>query len=320
MTRLGRTSLDVGSISLGTAALGGLYSSVSGVDVNGLVDAAIEAGIRYFDTAPLYGHGTAERRLGAALRRHDRESMVISTKVGRLVEARASGHADTGIFADAPNADVVFAFDGDSILRSVEASLDRLGTDRIDILYIHDPDDFADQAIRESYPVLHRLRDEGVVSAIGVGMNQTGVTTRFVRETDIDVVLIAGRYTLLDQSAADDLLPAALDRGVSIVIGGVFNSGILADPDNCPMYDYQPASHEILRRVDRVRSVCDRHGVSLPCAAITFARRHPAVGTVLLGARCLDELRENLAHANTTVPEELWAELVEEGLVRPDES
>ncbi len=320
MTRHGPTSLDLGSISLGTAPLGGLYSSASGVDVNGLVDAAIEAGIRYFDTAPLYGHGTAERRLGAALSRHDRDSVIISTKVGRLVVAPASGHADTGIFADAPNADVAFAFDGDSILRSIEASLDRLGTDRIDILYIHDPDDFADQAIRESYPVLHRLREEGVVSAIGVGMNQTAVPTRFVRETDIDVVLIAGRNTLLDQSAADDLLPAALDRGVSIVVGGAFNSGILADPDNCVMYDYRPASDEILRRVGRVRSVCERHGVSLPCAAIAFAQRNPAVSTVLLGARSIQELSENLVYANTTVPEELWTELAEEGLVRPDES
>ncbi len=318
MTRLGRSCVDVGPISLGTAALGGLYDSVSDAAACRLVDAAVELGIRYFDTAPQYGHGVAELRLGAALHGHERDSLVISTKVGRLVVPRVTGEADRGIFADAPNADVVFAFDRDSTLRSIEASLYRLGTDHVDVLFIHDPDDFADQAIDETYPVLHRLRDEGVVGAIGVGMNQLEVPIRFVRGTDIDVVLLAGRYTLLDQSGADELFPVALDGGVSIVAGGVFNSGILADPDTCAMYDYQPADPEIVRRVGDISAVCHRHGVSLPAAALAFVARHPAVTSVLLGARSVEELHENLAHAQVAVPEDLWIELAEEGLVRSD--
>ncbi len=243
---LGASDVQVGRYSVGTAALGGLFTSVSDDDASDLVAAAFDAGISYFDTAPQYGHGLSERRLGRALAGLDRSSFTVATKVGRLVVDNPDA-AGTEWFPDAPPSDMVFAFDRDSILRSIDDSLQRLGLDRLDVVNIHDPDDFADQAIDESYPVLHELREQGVIRAIGVGMNQSEIPTRFVTETDIDSVLLAGRYTLLDQSALADLIPAARAAGVSVMIGGVFNSGILADPDHSPRYDYLPARPESSR-------------------------------------------------------------------------
>lgn len=310
---LGRSDIAVDRFSLGTAALGGLYTSVSERDASQLIDAAFEAGISLFDTAPLYGHGTAERRLGAALASRPRESFVLSTKVGRLVVA-ADG-ADTGIFEDAPPSEARYAYDRSSVLRSIEESLDRLSLDRIDIVLIHDPDDHADQAIAEAYPALAELRSEGVIRAIGVGMNQSAVPTRFVEETDIDVVLLAGRYTLVDQTGVHDLLPAARRAGTSVIVGGVFNSGILANPDHDPHFDYAPASPAVIGRVQALRDVCRNHGVELARAALAFPLREAAVATVLLGARNRVELRESLTLASKPVPDDLWAELTHRGLI-----
>ena len=311
--QLGHSGLEVGPFSLGTAALGGLYSSVDDSDAEELIVAALGAGITYFDTAPQYGHGTAEVRLGRALAGVDRNSFLLSTKVGRLIIDNPEG--DTGKFVDAPPSDAVFAFDRDSILQSIEESLDRLGLDRIDVVYIHDPDDHADQAISESYPVLHELRDQGVISAIGVGMNQSSIPTRFIAETEIDIVLLAGRYTLLDQSGLVDLIPAARRNNVSIVIGGVFNSGILADPDNAPHFNYESAPDELIDRAKALRVVCERHGTSLMSAALAFPLREPSVGTVLLGARSTAELDQLLEIDIDAVPAGLWSELAEEGLI-----
>ena len=312
--RLGQSDITVDPVALGTAALGGLFRSVSEADVDSLLDAAFDSGISLFDTAPQYGHGTAERRLGRCLEGRDRDSYLLSTKVGRLVVENPAG--DTGIFADATPSDMVFAFDRDSILRSLEESLTRLRTDRVDIVLIHDPDDHPRQAIEEAYPALAELRSEGVVRAIGVGMNQSALPTRFVEETDIDVVLLAGRYTLLDQSGLDDLLPVARQRGVSIVIGGVFNSGILVDPIRSPMFDYRPAPAEVVARTRRLAEVCRRHDVELAQAALAFPLRESAVATVLLGARDGEELRQSRAMLDAAVPDDLWAELREEGLIR----
>lgn len=311
--RLGHSDIEISRFSVGTAALGGLYSSVDDSDADELISAALTAGISYFDTAPQYGHGTSEVRLGRALAGIDRNSFILSTKVGRLIIDNPNG--DTGIFADAPPSDAVFAFDRDSILRSIDDSLVRLGLDRIDVVYIHDPDDHADQAITESYPVLHELRDQGVISAIGIGMNQSSIPTRFVAETEIDVVLLAGRYTLLDQSGLAELIPAARHNDVSIVIGGVFNSGILADPDNAPHFNYQAAPDSLVARTQAIRVICERHETSLIAAALAFPLREPAVVTVLLGARSKAELDQLLEVDVDAMPTELWDELADEGFI-----
>jgi len=312
-TKLGTANVAVDAVSLGTAALGGLYRSVPDADVASLFDTAFDAGISLFDTAPQYGHGKAEQRLGAHLSGRDRDSYKISTKVGRLVVDDPD--ADTGIFADANPSRLEFGYDRDSVLRSLEESLVRLGLDRVDIALIHDPDDHADQAIEEAYPTLAELRDEGVVGAIGVGMNQSAIPTRFVEETDIDLVLLAGRYTLLDQTALDDLIPVARANDVSIMIGGVFNSGVLVDPDNAPMFNYGPASDDVVARANALAAVCARHDVPLAQAALAFPYREPSVVTVLLGARNGDELQQSLAMVQQGVPDELWTELREEGLI-----
>ena len=299
--------MELSRIGLGTAPLGGLYASVPDATAHAVVRRALEAGLAYIDTAPQYGHGTAERRLGAALAGVDRERYILSTKVGRLIVPRPG--ADTGIFADAPPSDAVFDFSADGIRRSLEASLGRLGLDAVDIVYIHDPDDFEERALREAYPALERLRADGLVRAIGVGMNQTRVLERFVRETDVDVILVAGRYTLLDRSAASSLLPACRERGVAVVVGGVFNSGVLADPRPGARYDYAPAGEDVLDRARALAAICERHGVSLRAAALQFPLRHPAVTSVLVGARSAPELDDCLTQLACEIPAELWAEV-----------
>jgi D-threo-aldose 1-dehydrogenase len=301
---LGRTGVEVSRLGLGTAALGGLYTHVDAKEATEVVRRALDAGMRYVDTAPQYGHGTAERRTGAALAGVARGAFALSTKVGRLVVERPGG--DTGVFADAPPSDVVFDFSRDGVLRSLAASLERLGLDRVDVAYLHDPDDHWAQALGEAYPALEQLRAEGVVRAIGVGMNQAPMLERFVRETDIDVVLVAGRYTLLDRGAAARLLPACLERGVGVVAGGVYNSGLLAGGAR---YDYAPAEPAVLAQAQRLAELCGAHGVPLKAAAIQFPLRHPAVTCVLSGARSVAELEDNLAQLAHPVPAALWEEL-----------
>ena len=280
LRQLGRSGVAVTEISFGGAAIGNLFTAVTDDDARAAVDAAWDGGIRFFDTAPHYGLGLSERRLGAALRDRPRDEYVISTKVGRLLEPAPSTGPAAGGGRDPEGFDVPaglvrrFDFSADGVRRSLEASLDRLGLDRVDIALIHDPDAHGEQALREAYPALARLRAEGVVRAIGVGMNQTEMLTRFVRETDIDVVLVAGRYTLLDQCAADTLLPAALERGVSVIAGGVFNSGVLAAPTPGATYDYAAAPGSLISRALRLQEICARvrgaaarRGRALPAGA-----------------------------------------------------
>ena len=302
-----RTGVELPAIGLGTAGLGGLYRSVADDEAHAVVRRALDAGVAYIDTAPQYGHGTAERRVGEALTGVARDAYIVSTKVGRLIVPRADG--DTGIFADAPPSDAVFDFSRDGILRSFEASLRRLQLDRVDVVLIHDPDDYEDQALREAYPVLDELRADGVVRAIGAGMNQTRVLERFVRETDVDLVLVAGRLTLLDREAASSLLPACLERDVAVVVGGVFNSGILADQGPDARYGYAPAGAEILERARALATTCTHHGVPLRAAALQFPLRHPAVTSVLVGPRSVGELDDCLSQLACQIPAELWAEL-----------
>lgn len=317
LNELGSTGVRVTALGLGTAPLGGLFTSVAEDDARHVVHRALGTGITYLDTAPQYGHGTAERRVGEALQGIDRSSYVLSTKVGRLVIDRTGSdvRAYRGSFADAPDADVVFDFSRDGVLRSFEESLTRMELDQVDVVYLHDPDDFEDEAIGSAYRALEELRSQGVVRAIGTGMNQSRVLTRFVTETDVDVVLLAGRYSLLDQSGAVDLLPAAAERGVSVVIGGVYNSGILANPQPSATYDYAAASPQLVERAQAMAAVCDRHGVPLTAAAIQFPFGHPAVACVLTGSRSAAELDANRAALEHPVPAALWAELVAEGLL-----
>jgi D-threo-aldose 1-dehydrogenase len=308
---LGRSGVAVSEISFGGAAIGNLFTAVTDDDARAAVDAAWDGGIRFFDTAPHYGLGLSERRLGAALGGRPRDEYVISTKVGRLLEpspAGAGGRDAEGF--DVP-ADLVRRFDysADGVRRSLEASLGRLGLDRVDLVLIHDPDAHEEQALREAYPALARLRAEGVVGAIGVGMNQTAMLTRFVRETDIDAVLVAGRYTLLDRSAADELLPAAVERGVSVIVGGVFNSGVLAAPTPDATYDYAAAPGSLISRALRLQEICAASGVPLRAAAARFPLAHPAVASVLIGARNAAEVTDAIRMRALDIPPELWESL-----------
>lgn len=309
---LGRSAVQVTELSFGGAAIGNLFTAVTDADALAAVDAAWDGGIRAFDTAPHYGLGLSERRLGEALRRRPRDQYVISTKVGRLLEpAGAAGRAarDTEGF-DVPACYVRrFDFSADGVRRSIEASLERLGLDRVDIALIHDPDDHGEQAIREAYPALEQLRAERIVRAIGVGMNEVGLLTRFVTDTDINVVLVAGRYTLLDRSAADTLLPAAVRRGVSVIAAGVFNSGLLAAPRLGSTYDYHVASDVLIARAIRLEEICARFGVPLRAAAARFPLTHPAVASVLLGARSAGEVTDAIRMRALDIPVALWESL-----------
>ncbi|MFG3043010.1 aldo/keto reductase [Streptomyces sp. NPDC048330] len=308
---LGRTAAWTTPLAFGAAGIGNLYRPVTDEDAHHTLATAWDRGIRSFDTAPHYGLGLSERRLGAFLRERPRDTYTVSTKVGRLLvpDPDATGDDLAHGFAVPAAYRRVWDFGADGIRRGLEASLERLGLDRVDIVYLHDPDDHADQALREAYPALERLRAEGVVRAIGVGMNQTAIPTRFVTETDIDVVLLAGRYTLLDRSGLAELLPAARRRGVSIVAGGVFNSGLLADPRPGATYDYAAASPVTLARALRLREICERHGVPLRAAAARFPLRHPAVAGVLLGLRSAAEATDAADMMAREIPEALWDEL-----------
>ena len=323
-TTLGAGTVEVTQLALGCAGIGNLYRPVTQEAAHATVDAAWDAGIRTFDTAPHYGLGLSERRLGAALRGRPRDTYTVSTKVGRLLVPnqpdKGDDHGDdlANGFAVSATHRRVWDFSADGVLRSLEASLDRLGLDRIDIALLHDPDDHAEQALREACPALERLRAEGVVGAIGVGMNQSALPARFLRETDIDVVLLAGRYTLLDQDGLAELLPEAAARGRSVIIGGVFNSGLLTAPRPGATYDYAPAPQPVLDRALRLLEVTRRHGVPLRAAALRFPFGHSAVASVLTGARSAEEVRDTVEQLRRPVPDALWDEMRAEGLLAED--
>jgi D-threo-aldose 1-dehydrogenase len=305
------------ALSFGAAGLGNLFRPVTDEDAAETLAAAWDAGIRSFDTAPHYGLGLSERRIGAALRDRPRDEYVLSTKVGRLLEPTPDAGGDdlANAYAVPATHRRVWDFSADGVRRSIEESLVRLGLDRVDIAYLHDPDDHEDEAFGQAYPALEQLRSEGVVRAIGAGMNQSRMLARFARETDVDVLLLAGRYTLLDQDGARELLPEAEARGVSVVIGGVFNSGLLADPKPGATYDYEAAPMEMYDKTLRIKAVCEGHGVPLRAAALAYPQRHPAVASVLLGARSPAEIEDSVAMASVPIPEELWDDLRAAGLL-----
>jgi D-threo-aldose 1-dehydrogenase len=316
------TIADRGSeLSLGCAQLGNLYSEVSDGDARATVDAAWQQGVRYFDTAPHYGLGLSERRLGAALAARPRDASVLSTKVGRLLEPVdvVDGLDDEGFIVPATHRPV-WDFSRDGIRRSLSESLERLGLDRVDVVYLHDPDDHWKEVLATGFPALDELRAKGVVDAIGAGMNQAPMLADLVRHTDVDVLMLAGRYTLLEQEALDDLLPLCEERGVAIVAAGVFNSGLLArpHPPDDARYDYGEAPAALVRRARAIAAVCERHGTTLPAAAIAFPLAHPAVVSVCVGARSAEQMERNAALYREPIPPDLWRELKAEGLLRDD--
>lgn len=304
------------SLGLGCAQLGNLYVEITDDEATSIVDAAWEVGIRFFDTAPHYGIGLSERRLGAALARHPRADYTLCSKVGRVLEPNPDGAADTDFRVPATHKRV-WDFSRSGVRRSIDDSLSRLGLDHLDIALIHDAEGHADTAIAEAFPALAELRDEGVVGAIGTGSTDTPYLTRFVRECRPDTVLIAGRYTLLEQPALADLLPACAEAGTTVIIGGVFNSGLLAHdrPHAGLAYEYRPAPADLVERARAIAEVCVRHGTTLPAAAIAYAARQPAVSTVLVGAESPDQVRRNADLFAAGSPPQLWPALFGAGLI-----
>lgn len=302
---LPRTGLVLSPLGLGTAALGDRRDADAETDAAETVTSALANGISYIDTAPHYGLGMAERRAAPALSKWPRGQFVLSTKVGRIIDERAGTER--------------FDFSAAAVVASLDGSLRRLGVRRLDIVYAHDPDHAETQVREEALPTLRALRDEGVIRAIGAGMNQAAMLARFVADPrlDIDVVLLAGRYTLLDQSGLD-LLNLCWERGVGVVIGGAFNSGILADPRPGAHFDYRPAPLDLLTRARALTAACERHGVPLAAAALQFGWGHPAVVSVLNGAAGTAELAANLGNAGVTVPAACWEQLRSDRLVPPE--
>jgi D-threo-aldose 1-dehydrogenase len=312
---LGRTGLDVTALSFGCAPIGGLFDAVTDEQAQETLDEAWRLGLRYYDTAPLYGLGAAEERVGRFLATKRGESFVVSTKVGRLIRSNATPSHDISAWIDAKDRVPVFDFSYDGVMRSFDESLTRLGLDRIDIVLIHDPDDHYDEAMSGAYKALDRLRSEKAIRAVGAGMNQTEMLTRFANDGDFDCFLVAGRFTLLEQPALDELLPLCASKNIAVIAGGVFNSGVLADPSPEARYNYAPVPTKVLQRALRIEIVCKDHGVSIKAAALQFPFSHPSVATVLTGARTPLEIAENAALFADPVPPALWDDLRSVGLL-----
>jgi D-threo-aldose 1-dehydrogenase len=328
--KLGRTEVEITELGLGLAPLGSLYRSVSDQDARDTLDTALQLGIRFFDTAPYYGFGLSERRAGDALR--GKTDIAISTKAGRLLKPRREidASAERCGFVSPMPFEPVYDYSYDGILRSHEDSLQRLGLGRIDILLIHDigklthgerhSERLAELIDGGGLKALQRLREEKAVSAIGLGVNEIDICLDLMDRAELDVLLLAGRYTLLEQGAIDDLLPRCTAAGVSLVIGGPFNSGILAtgataaDP---PRYNYGPAPTEVRERVRRLEAVCRPYGVPLAAAALQFPLAHPAVAAVIPGFASAGEVGAGVAHFRTPIPADLWADLKREELIDP---
>jgi D-threo-aldose 1-dehydrogenase len=316
LRQLGTTDVRVTRLGLGGAPMGGLFTSAGAQTAVDTVRRGYELGIRFFDTAPLYGRGKSERFYGDGLGGFDRDSYTLSSKVGRVLDPNESAIDEDDVYVEVPPYDVVFDFSRDGVLRSIEESLERLGLDRLDIALIHDPDDHWEQAIGEAYPALAELRSQGVVGAIGAGMNQWEMPARFAREGDFDCFLLAGRYTLLDHSGLEDLLPLCETKQISVILGGPYNSGVLASdlgPDTT--YFYQRTPPEVLETARQIKAVCDSHSVPLKAAALQFGLAHPAVAATIPGPRTPGEVEENVAMAGFEIPAALWSDLKSEGLI-----
>ncbi|GIH09821.1 oxidoreductase [Rhizocola hellebori] len=315
--RLGRSDLPVTRLGLGLAPIGGLYTAVPPQQAIATIDMAFQKGIRLFDTAPLYGYGRSETLAGKALAPHPRDWYTLSTKVGRVLEPGGDNTQD--IWADpppgvAPRLD----FSPAAIRQSFQDSLDRLGLERIDIVHLHDPDDHYEEAAGGAFDVLAQLRAAGTIGAISVGMNQGAMLARFARELPLDCVMLAGRYTLLDHSGLDELLPVCAQRGIGVLAAGVYNSGLLADPQPGARYNYGPASAALLAKALAIKDICDRYEIPLRAAAIQFPFGHRAVTSVVIGARTPAEVEDAVAMCAVDIPPQLWQDLRAEGLLPLD--
>jgi D-threo-aldose 1-dehydrogenase len=333
--------VTVAQLGIGTNPLGGLHEAIPRPVARSVIETAWRSGVRYFDVAPVYGYGFSERVVGEVLRERPRDEYALTTKVGRLLLADGPAEREdtmvlwrgVQLYKGTDAVKPYFDFSYDGVMRSLEASRERTGIDRFDALHIHDPDWFPDEAIDGAYRALHELKRTGVIGAIGVGVNQWRILVDLAHRADFDCFLLAGRYTLLDQSALVELLPLCVDRGISIIAGGVYNSGILSHPnpgsigpvDSGPdaietwkdnvTYDYVPAGRDVIERAARLKAVCDRHGVPLMAAAIQFPLHHPAVATVLTGPRSPEHVVVNNEMLRFPIPDDLWAELKHEGLL-----
>jgi len=309
-----RVDLELTRLSLGTAPLAGLFKSVDISESDQLIHTALDNGMNYFDTAPLYGHGLAEERLGRILS-NVTKPFVLQTKVGRVLNWVEKADP-VPWFPDAdPHIQPVFDYSADGIKRSLEDSLKRLGVDHIDIALMHDSENHIPEAINVAYPVLADLKRQGIIKAVGIGINLCDVAIEIMKNVDLDIVLLAGRYTLLDQSAQNKLLPYALERKVDITIGGVFNSGVLADPKPGATFEYLPASDEIIAKAQAIGAFLSERGIPLTAAALQFPLRHPAVTSVLTGSRNSRELLANMADFDLELPEDIWNQLEDAGLI-----
>jgi D-threo-aldose 1-dehydrogenase len=326
---LGRTKLNVTVLGLGTATLGNLYAPVTDADAHATLTTAFDAGVRFVDTAPFYGHGWSEHRVGEALRGYKRDDIVLSTKIGRLLKPKDPGAKgiDGGVFASVLPFEPVFDYSYDGVMRSVEDSLQRLGTYRIDVLLIHDVDrwthgsqEAADRCMKEvlegGYKAMVKLREGGAVGAIGAGLNEWDSCQKLAEASDLDCFLLAGRYTLLEQESLKTFLPLCAKRAIGIFLGGPYNTGILAT-GAVPgaMYNYAPAKPDILERVRKLEAVCQRHKVTLASAALQFPLAHPAVCSVIPGAKTAAEVKRNIATIEAPIPSDFWAELKREELI-----
>ncbi|MDA0259432.1 MAG: aldo/keto reductase [Actinobacteria bacterium] len=309
-----RVDLELTRLSLGTAPLAGLFKSVDVSESDQLIRTALENGMNYFDTAPLYGHGLAEERLGRILS-NVTKPFVLQTKVGRVLNWVEKADP-VPWFPDAdPHVQPVFDYSADGIKRSLDESLKRLGVDHIDIALMHDAENHISEAINIANPVLADLKRQGIIKAVGIGINFCDVAIEIMKSVDLDIVLLAGRYTLLDQSAQNKLLPYALERRVDITIGGVFNSGVLADPKPGATFEYLPASDEIIKKAQDIGAFLKNLGIPLTAAALQFPLRHPAVTSVLTGSRNSKELLANAADFDLELPEDIWNQLEDAGLI-----
>jgi D-threo-aldose 1-dehydrogenase len=303
-----RTGLEISKFGLGTAAFGGLYQSVPFHECWQSTVTALENGVTFFDTAPHYGKGVSEKRLGSILKSKNRDSFQVSTKVGRILVDTTNEVDDFFLDADVTKRRV-YDYSAAGVERSIKESLERLQMDRLDLVFIHDPEGNEESAISEAAPMLSKLRDQGYITAYGIGMNICETPIRFIKETDIDVVLIAGRYSLLDQSAAVELLPLAMKRNVDVIVAGVFNSGLLANPQLGATYDYIPASPELISKASILKESAKAFGVSIQAAATQFPLKNPAVKSILVGCRSESEVISNLEAFNEEIPAEFWQEL-----------
>ncbi|MDE3177049.1 MAG: aldo/keto reductase [Pseudomonadota bacterium] len=327
--RLGRVDVEVTAFSLGLAPIGNFLKPISDAESDAMIQTAWAAGVRYYDTAPLYGHGLSELRAGHSLRWKNRDDYILSTKVGRTLTPARRSTIDFAPWVDGAPFTVEFDFSYDATMRGFEQSLHRLGLERVDIAFIHDPDVFSHgperqpeafrQAMEGSWRALAKLRDEKVVKAIGVGCNEWQVCHEALKLRDFDCFLLAGRYTLLEQEALDAFLPLCQQRGAAVVVGGGFNSGILATGARPgAKYNYAPAPAPIMDKVAKIEQVCAAHGVPLPAAALQFVIAHPAIASFVAGTRNVQQLQQNLDWFNQPIPREFWSDLKRQGLLRED--